>query len=53
MRFKKEPHIFTSKFVTRVFVVDETLFDNIAEEKMGYAIALVPHFLLKIISQIS
>lgn len=35
MRLKREPHIFTSTFVTRVFVVDETLLNNIAEEKMA------------------
>lgn len=51
MRLKKEPHTFTSKFVIRVFVVDENLLNNIAAEKTeGYAIALVPHFLLKTIS---
>lgn len=54
MRLKKEPHVFTSKFVNRVFIVDENLLNNIATEKMmSYAIALVPHFLLKTISQIS
>lgn len=52
MRLKKEPHVFTSKFLIRDFVVDENLLNNIVAEKMaGYATALVPHFLLKTISQ--
>lgn len=54
MRLKKKPHIFTSKFVIRVFLVDENLLNNTSVEKMmGYAIPLVPLFLPKPISHIS